>query len=123
MAYKGMRKRITRRTTYRTRVNKKRSKKTCVGRIRSTRIVKLHKKHITKRNKNKRSGGACPCSFRNQTGGNYATDITTDEFEGYPYKNEESTIVSFPGTPGVMDLKDYKEMMKDKDYEGFDPTA
>ncbi len=76
-------------------------------------------------------GGVCPCALRSMQGGmkrgmkggNYETDVTTAEFQGFPYKNEKSTVVAFPGTPGVMDLKDYKQMMEDEDREGYDPTA
>jgi hypothetical protein len=77
-------------------------------------------------------GGACPCTMRGgmrggmkkgMKGGNYAIDVTSAEFQGFPYKSEKSTVVSFPGTPGVMDLKDYKNMMEDEDREGYDPTA
>lgn len=80
----------------------------------------------------KQSGGVCPCALQSQfrggykkgqRGGNYATDVTTAEFQGFPYKSEKSTVVAFPGTPGVMDLKDYKGMMEDEDREGYDPTA
>lgn len=63
-------------------------------------------------------------SIRNRRrfrGGNYASDITTKEYQGFPYKNEQSLVVSYPG--GVMDLKDYKGMMEDEDREGYDPLA
>ncbi len=117
MAQKGY-KRRTRRSSRKTRRNRRtRRRGFCLGR------KKYH-------------GGVCPCSARSaniQTikggmrkgmkGGNYATDITTASFQGFPYKNEKSTVVAFPGTPGVMDLKDYKQMMEDEDREGYDPTA
>jgi hypothetical protein len=67
-------------------------------------------------------GGACPCML-GQSGGNYATDITQKEFQGFPYNPKKPVVVAFPGTPGVMDLNDYKEMMEDEDREGYDPTA
>lgn len=65
-------------------------------------------KKFTKRNKKIR-------------GGSYAEDITTAEYEGFPYKNENSVVVTYPG--GVMDLKDYKGLMEDEDREGYDPLA
>ncbi len=68
----------------------------------------------------KRRGGVC---YGRIQGGNYEKDVTSAEFQGFPYKNEKSVVVSFPGTPGVMDLKDYKNMMEDEDREGYDPTA
>ena len=97
----------TRRTRRTRRHHKKTRKGYCLGRKRFNRV----------------SGGVCPCAFRQQNGGNYATDITSHEFQGFPYKSEKSTVVAFPGTPGVMDLKDYKAMMEDEDREGYDPTA
>ena len=63
-------------------------------------------------------------SMRNRRrfrGGSYAADITHGEFQGFPYKNEQSLVVSYPG--GVMDLKDYKGLMEDEDREGYDPLA
>lgn len=100
---------------------------------RSSRKTRKHRRTRRKGfclGRKKYHGGACPCSARSTNnlfglmkGGNYATDITTAEFQGFPYKNEKSTVVAFPGTPGVMDLKDYKKMMEDEDREGYDPTA
>ena len=114
MAQKGHKKR-TRRSSRKTRKQRRtRRRGFCIGRRRY-------------------QGGACPCSARSTNmrnnalgimkGGNYETDVTTAEFQGFPYKNEKSTVVAFPGTPGVMDLKDYKQMMEDEDREGYDPTA
>ncbi len=110
MAQKGYKKR-TRRSSRKTRKQRRTIRKRfCIGRRRY-------------------QGGTCPCSVRSNNsrglmkGGNYATDVTTAEFQGFPYKNEKSTVVAFPGTPGVMDLKDYKKMMEDEDREGYDPTA
>ena len=106
MAIKGKRKITRRRSQRKTRkIRRTRRKGFCFGRR------KYH-------------GGVCPCALRNvMRGGNYATDITTAEFQGFPYKSEKSTVVAFPGTPGVMDLKDYKKLMEDEDREGYDPTA
>ncbi len=112
MVHKGY-KRRTRRTSRKTRRHRQTKRRGfCLGR------KKYH-------------GVSYPCAMQSMRdgikkrmkGGNYATDITTASFQGFPYKNEKSTVVAFPGTPGVMDLKDYKKMMEDEDREGYDPTA
>jgi hypothetical protein len=79
-----------------------------------------HTRHIRRVKSIKRRGGVC---YGRMRGGNYEKDVTSAEFQGFPYKNEKSVVVSFPGTPGVMDLKEYKKLMEDEDREGYDPTA
>ncbi len=108
MAYKKQ-KRTTRRrlrkSSRKSRRYRKTNKGVCYGRRKYNRV----------------SGGACPCML-GQSGGNYATDITQKEFQGFPYTSKKPIVVAFPGTPGVMDLDEYKKVMADEDRDGYDPT-